>query len=160
MVAQYKSWHTGAGMEWTGKEELLMGGGRGGRRWQSWRIVNDRRWAASCNFTLTWGWWNARSYLWKFAIWRSVGREGLLYQILLLSSFSRQVESDSLQPHGLHHSRLPWPSPSPRACSSSCPLKQWSHPTTSSSVALFSFCLQSFLASGSFPMSQLFTSGG
>ena len=52
------------------------------------------------------------------------------------------------------------PSPSPRVCPSSCPLNQWCHPTISSSVALFSFCLQSFPASGSFPMSQQFTSGG
>ena len=57
------------------------------------------------------------------------------------------------------HTRLPYPSPSPRACSNSCPLSQWCHPTTSSSVAPF-FCLQSFPAWGSFLMSQLFASGG
>ena len=61
---------------------------------------------------------------------------------------------------GLQHARLPCPSPSPWACSISCSLNQWCHPTISSSVALFSFCLQSFPAPGSFPMSQLFTSGG
>ena len=49
---------------------------------------------------------------------------------------------------------------SPGVCSNSCPLSQWCHPTISSSVTLFSSCLQSFSASGSFPMSQLFTSGG
>ena len=63
-------------------------------------------------------------------------------------------------PHGLQHARLPCSSPTPRACSNSCSLHQWRHPTISSSVILFSSCLQSFPASGSFLMSQLFTSGG
>ena len=67
--------------------------------------------------------------------------------------------SDSLQPHGLQHARLPCPSPTPRACSNSCPSSQWCHPTISSSVVPFS-CPQSFPASESFPLSQLFTSGG
>ena len=60
----------------------------------------------------------------------------------------------------LQHSRLPCPSPSTGAYSNSCPLSQWCHPTISSSVSPFSSCLQSFPASGSFLMSQLFTSGG
>ena len=68
--------------------------------------------------------------------------------------------SVSLQPHGLQHPRFPCPSPSPRACSNSCPLSWWGHPTISSSVIPFSSCLQSFPASGSFPMSRLFPSGG
>ena len=62
--------------------------------------------------------------------------------------------------HGLQHSRLPCPSLSPRVCSNSCPLSQWYHPTISSSVVPFSSCPQSFLASGSFPMTRLFKSGG
>ena len=70
------------------------------------------------------------------------------------------VVSSSLKPHGLQHSRLPYPSPYPRACSNSCPLSHWCYPTISSSVFPFSSCLQSFLASGYFLMSQLFTSGG
>ena len=74
--------------------------------------------------------------------------------------FSHTVVSDSLQPHGLKHTRLPCPSPTPRACSSSCPSSQWWHPTISSSVIPFSSCLQSFPASGSFLMSRLFASGG
>ena len=74
--------------------------------------------------------------------------------------FSRSVVSDSLRPHGLPHARLPCPSPSPRACSNSCPLSQWCHSTTPSSVVPCSSCLQSFPASGSFSRSQLFTSGG
>ena len=68
--------------------------------------------------------------------------------------------SDSLQPYGLEYSRLPCPLPSPGVCPSSCPLNQWSYPTMSSSVTLFSFCLQSFPASRSFPVSQLFAWSG
>ena len=70
---------------------------------------------------------------------------------LLLLSFSPSVMSNSLWSHGsqlaVQEARLPCPSPSPRACSNSCPLSQWCHPTISSSVILFSFCLQSFPAS-------------
>ena len=67
--------------------------------------------------------------------------------------------SDSLRPHGLQHTRLPCPSPTPRAYSNSCPLSRWCHPTISSSVIPFSSCLQSFPASRSFLVSQFFTSG-
>ena len=74
--------------------------------------------------------------------------------------FSLSVMSNSLQPHGLQHTRLPCPSPSPGACSNSCPLSQWCHPTISSSVIPSSSYLHSFPASGSFLMSWLFTSGG
>ena len=68
--------------------------------------------------------------------------------------------SNSLGPHGLQHGRLPCPSLSPGVCSNSCPLRWRCYLTISSSVALFSFCLQSLPASGSFPMSQLFASSG
>ena len=68
--------------------------------------------------------------------------------------------SDYLQHHGLEHARPPCPSPTSRIFSNSCPFSQWCHPTTSSSVILFSSHLQSFPASGSFPMSRFFTSGG
>jgi len=74
--------------------------------------------------------------------------------------FSCTVVSYSLQPHGLQHVRLPCPSPTPRACSNSCPLSRSCHPTISSSVVPFSSRLQSFPASGSFSMSQIFASGG
>ena len=74
--------------------------------------------------------------------------------------FSCSVMSDSLWLHGLQHARLTCPSPTPRAYSNSCALSQWCHPTISSSVVSFSSWLQSFPASGSFPMSQLFESGG
>ena len=65
----------------------------------------------------------------------------------------------TLRPHGLQHARLPCPLPNPWVYSNSCPLSQWCHPTISSSVVPFSSCLQSFPASGSFPMSWFFTSG-
>ena len=77
----------------------------------------------------------------------------------LLLLFSRSVVSDSLQPHGLQYTRLPSPSLSPKGCSNLCLLSRRCHPTTSSSVVPFSSCLQSLPASGSFLMSQLFTSG-
>ena len=72
--------------------------------------------------------------------------------------FICSVLSNSLQPHGLQHTRLPCPTSTPRACSNSCPLSQRYHPTISSSVTHFSSCLQSFPTSGSFPMSWLFAS--
>ena len=74
--------------------------------------------------------------------------------------FSRSVVSNSLQPHGLQHARPPCPSPTPRVYSNSCPLRCWCYPTISSSVVPFPSHLQSFPASWSFQMSQLFTSGG
>ena len=74
--------------------------------------------------------------------------------------FSRSVVSDSLQPHGLQHTRPPCPSPIPGVYSNSCPLSGWCHPAISSSVVPFSSCTHSLPASGSFPMSQLFASGG
>ena len=74
--------------------------------------------------------------------------------------FSYSVVSNSLQPHGLQHTRLPCPSPPLRLYSNSCPLSQWCHPTISFSVVPFSSHLQSFPASGSFPVSQFFTIGG
>ena len=77
-----------------------------------------------------------------------------------LLQFSRLVVSDSLRPHGPQHARPPCPWPTPGAYSNSCPSSRWCHPTISSSVVPFSSCLQSFPASGSFPMSQFLTSGG
>ena len=66
----------------------------------------------------------------------------------------------TLWPHGLQHARVPCPSPTPEACSNSCPSSLWCHPIISSSAIPFSSCLQSFPASGSFAMSQFFASGG
>ena len=77
-----------------------------------------------------------------------------------LVQFSRSVMSDSLRLHEPQHARPPCPSPIPRVYPNSCPLSQWCHPAISSSVVPFSSCLQSFPTSGSFQMSQLFSSGG
>ena len=79
-------------------------------------------------------------------------------QSLSSAQFSHSVVSDSLWSHGLQHARPPCPSPTPGTCSNSCPSSWWCHPTVSSSVVPFSF-LQSFLESGSFPMSHFFSSG-
>ena len=83
--------------------------------------------------------------------------------ILLISvsvQFGHSVVSSSFRPHGLQHSRPPCPSPTSGVYSNSCPLSQWCHPATSSSVVPFSSCPQSVWASRSFPMSQFFASGG
>ena len=80
--------------------------------------------------------------------------------LAVVSLFSRSVLFASLRSCGLQHARLPCPSLSPGACSNSCPLSRWCHLTISPSVVPFSSHLQSFAASGSFPMSQFFTSGG
>ena len=77
-----------------------------------------------------------------------------------VSQFSCSVVSESFRPQGLQHPRPPCPSPTPRVYSNSYPLNRWCNPTISSSVILFSSRLQSFTASGSFQMSQFFTSGG
>ena len=84
----------------------------------------------------------------------------MLSSLVVFSQFSCSVVSNSLRPHGLWRTRPPCPSPTPEAYSNSCPSSQWCHPAISSSVITFSSCLQSFPASGSFPRSQLFASGG
>ena len=81
-------------------------------------------------------------------------------QLLSSVQFSRSVVSDSLWPHESQHARPPCPSATPGVYSNSCPSNWWCHPAISSSVVPFFFCPQSLPASGSFPMSQLFTSGG
>ena len=92
------------------------------------------------------------------AIWQWVIQGSL--QGKSVSQFSHSIMSDSFWPHGLQHTSLPCPSPTLWAYSDSCPSSQWCHPTFSSSVIHFSSRLQSFPASGSFQMSQLFASGG
>ena len=94
----------------------------------------------------------------KFVIY---SLETELSLIKLSVQLSSSVVSNSLQPYELQHSRLPCLSPTPRACSSSCPLSRWWHPTISFSIIPFSSWLQSFPASGKdFPKSQFFASGG
>ena len=85
----------------------------------------------------------------------------MIAEVYQNTQFSSATQSNnSLQPHGMLHTRLPCPSPTPGACSNPHPSSRWYHPTSSSSVVPFSPCLQSFLASGSFPLSQFFTSLG
>ena len=89
-----------------------------------------------------------------------MGPESNLQAFAQQVQFSHSVVSNSLRPHGLQHARTPCPSPTPGAYSNSCPLSWWYHPTISSSVVPLSSRLQSFPASGSFPMNQFFASGG
>ena len=86
--------------------------------------------------------WHCCPFQFKFEIIKLMWLNRLLL-------FSHSVVSNSLRPHGLQHTRLPWLSPSPGVCSNSYPLRQWCHPTISSSVTPFSSCSQSFQASGS-----------
>ena len=89
-----------------------------------------------------------------------LGASGRTMLVLIyIWKWNCSVVSNSLQPHGCQHARPRCPLPSPRVYSNSCPLSWWCHPTISSSVVPFSFCLQSFPASGSFPGSQFFESG-
>ena len=83
-----------------------------------------------------------------------------LSHVISSVQFSRSVVSDSLQPHGLQQARPRWPSPTPGVYPNSCPFSWWCRPPISSSVVPFSSCSQSFPASGSFQMSQLFAWGG
>ena len=94
-------------------------------------------------------------------VWNSQGggKDILLFFTFLSLQFSHSVMSNSLRPHGLQYTRLPCPSPTPGACSNSCPSGWCYHPTISSSIVPFSSHLQSFPASGSFPMSQCFAGG-
>ena len=93
--------------------------------------------------------------------WTSASHLSLpFHDMTSVSQFSRSVMFNSLWPHGLQHAWLPCPSPTPGAYSNSCLSSQWCHPTISFPVVPFSSHLQSFPASGSFPMSQFFASGG
>ena len=93
--------------------------------------------------------------------WINKQTEFNFWKVGLISvQFSCSVVSDSLRPHEPQHARPPYPSPTPRIHPNPCPSSQWCHPTVSSSIIPFSSCPQSFPASGSFQMSQLFASGG
>ena len=116
-------------------------------------------------FFISWATREVPCFLWWILNWKPGQKLEMLslinqvLAILVQLLFSRSFVSNSLRPHGLQHDRLPCPSPSARVCPNSCPLSWWCHPTISSSVTPF-FCLQSFPASGSFTLSQLFASGG
>jgi len=104
-----------------------------------------------------------RSCMLKCFLKHEIDKEGVVCMYIYVHisvQFSCSVVSNSLWPHGQQHARPPCPSPTPGVYSNSCPLSQWCHPTISSSVVPFSSHLQSFPASGSFQMSQLFASGG
>ena len=95
---------------------------------------------------------------WHF---KSVMKKSIIIKWCFSSiQFCHSRVSDSLWPNGPQHTRLPCPSPTPRVYSNSCQLSRWCHPSISSSVVPFSACLQSFLASESFPVSQFFALGG
>ena len=97
---------------------------------------------------------------WKRSIFIAIPKKGNAKECASSVQFSRLVVSDSLQPHELQHARPPCPSPTPRVHPNPSPSSQWCHPTISSSLVPFSSCPQSFPASGSFPKSRLFASGG
>ena len=98
---------------------------------------------------------NTASHLIFLGVWVTDPVPGTFSSV----QFSLSVMSSSLRPHELQHARPPCPSPTPRVHPNPCPLSRWCHPTILSSVVPFSSRLQSFPASGSFPVSQLFTSG-
>ena len=120
-----------------------------------------------------WAYWYKIQFKFSFMwIIKTVFADCIVFQLIICSlwvfispptvsvQFSRSVVSDSLWPHEPQHARPPCPSPSPKVYSNPCPLSLWWHPTMSSFVVPFSSCLQPFPASGSFQMSQFFTSGG
>ena len=116
------------------------------------------------------GWKQFKSWFsgyWCAVVFPTISLQLEVYTLFIVSrnrkhslQLSRSVVSDSLWPHGLQHTRPPCPSPTPGACSNSCPSSRWCYPTISSSVVPFSSHLQSFPASGSFQMRQFFISGG
>ena len=126
-------------------------------RWLNCMSSNYRILKRQHKYKSSWSW------IWKWILrydTQSVSKQKTVNTFSSIQ-FSHSVVSDSLQPHELQHTRLlPCSSSTPRACSSSCPLSQSCRPTISSSVVPVSSCLQSFPASGSFLMSQVFASGG
>ena len=124
--------------------EKLKARGEGDHRGWDGCIASPTLW--------TWVWVSSRRWWWTW-------KPGIL-QSMGLQNWTRLSYWTKLNWIGLQHTRSPCPSPSPRICPSTYPLNRWCHPTISSSVTLFSFCLQSFQESGYFPMSWLFASGG
>ena len=117
------------------------------------------RWGQGCVLWTQSSEWTQRVFLHipGTCLWKSAK---ILVMYINWVQFSHSFVSDSLWPHELQHARPPCPSPTPGVYSNSCPLSQWCHPTIFSSVVPFSSSLQSFPASGSFPVSQFFSSGG
>ena len=121
-------------------------------------LVNARHWLLCMGANLTgdmcWGLREPKS------CWRNTPITNSIWYVVCLVQFSSSVTSDSLKPHGLQHARARCSSPTLGDWTNSCPSSWWFHPTISSSVILFSSCLQSFPVTGSFLMSQFFTSVG
>ena len=124
-------------------------------------LVGGQRWAS-----ITWSFLCSQVLL-KYkrdseSFWHKHQKMTEKSALLLVFQFSSVAQLCPIpcDPHGLKHARLPCPSPTPGVYPNSCPLSRWCHPTISSSVVPFSSCLQSFPASGSFPLSQFFLSGG
>ena len=138
----------------------------------AWRIPMDRGawWATVHGVAKNWPWLRTSLSLFSqtaclfhyLSLDKNLVLGKQISYLLLFSSvqFSRSVVSNSLRPHELQHSRPPCPSPTPGVHPNPCPSSRRCHPTISSSVVPFSSCPQSFPASGSFQMSQLFVSGG
>ena len=138
------------------EKTLMLGKIEGRRR----RGRQRMRWLDGITDLMNMNWSNSRSWWWtgRPGVLQSMGSQLSNWTALMLLCWVPSVVSDSLWPHGLQYTRPPCPSPTPRACSNSCPPSRWCHPNILSSVFPFS-CLQSFPASGSFPMSQFFASG-
>ena len=117
-----------------------------------WMLGTDSVHGCRLDWGYVWGLSEAQS------CWKNIPITNNICYGVCSIQFSHSFTSDSLQPHGLLHARPPCPSATPETCSNSGPSSQWLHPTTSSSVILFSSCLQSFPATGSFLMSLFFTS--
>ena len=105
-------------------------------------------------------WMNMDYHAERIIKWWDIKKSMHSYLATSSVQFSHSVVSDSLRPHELQHARPPCPSPTPEVHPNPCPSSRWCHPAILSSVVPFSSCLQSFPPSGSFPMTQLFTSGG
>ena len=133
--------------------------------WQNW-VGTESRWLTEPKIFTIWPLQNKFIYYisWhlKNDLFNHCNLVSLLYFSFLLCSvqFSHSVVSDSLRPHEPQHAGPPCPSPTPGVHLNPCPLSRWCHPNISSSIIPFSSCPQSFPASGSFQMSQPFTSGG
>ena len=128
------------------------------QEWSAGLITDQKWWYIPSHLTSGEHWSN------HFIIWHFRQNVYLMLKVIIAKfssvQFSHSVVSDSLWPHEPQHARPPCPSSTARVYPNPCPLSQWCHPTISSSVVHFSFCPQSFPASGSFQMSQFFTSGG
>ena len=125
--------------------------------WESLMIINNSYWV----LIIRKGWaWFSQCIISLWGIVQMSEEDSIITFIITSVQFICSIMSNSLQPHEPQHARPPCSSPTPRVHPNPCPLSQWCHPTISSSVIPFSSCPQSFPASGSFPMSQLFTTGG